>query len=99
MMPRRRSEQVVIPTTALVASATRYPGKAARIYRPTQDWQSECYRHYGICGEARYAARFFGNAVSRAVLSSAEIVNGVVTSTDSGPAYAALAELFNGKDG
>ena len=25
---------MVIPTTAMVASAVRYPGKAARIYQP-----------------------------------------------------------------
>ena len=68
-MPDARSnrQRSVIPTTSMVASATRYPGKAARIYQPHQDWQTECYRHYGICGEARFAAKFFGHAVSRAV--------------------------------
>ena len=44
-MPRRRPDPQVV-STALVASATRYPGKMARIYRPRQDWQAECYRHY-----------------------------------------------------
>lgn len=98
-MPRRRTEPTVIPTTSLVAAATRYPGKAARIYRPSQDWQSECYRQYAICGEARFAAKFFGNAVSRAVLKSAEVKKGVTYETDTGPAADALAALFNGEDG
>jgi len=99
-MPRRRSEPaVVIPSTALVASATRYPGKAARIYQPRQDWQQECYRHYQICGEARFAAKFFGNAVSRAVLSAAELQEGTPRVQTTGPAYDLLVDLFNGKDG
>ena len=45
------------------------PGQdAARIYRPRPGLAAECYRHYAICGEARFAAKFFGHAVSRAVL-------------------------------
>ena len=100
-MPRRKadSEVVVIPTTSMVASATRYPGKAARIYQPRQDWQAECYRHYAICGEARFAAKFFGHAVSRATLFVAEMVNGDQHPIENGPAADALAALFNGKDG
>src|SRR5262245_41056791 len=97
-MPRRSRPPVVIPSTSLVASAVRYPGSAARIYRPQQGWQSECYRHYAICGEARFAARFFGNSVSRAVLSAAEVVGGE-TVPDHGDAEAALDALFNGKAG
>jgi hypothetical protein len=99
-MPRRRSEQpVIIPSTSLVASASRYPGKAARIYQPQQDWQQECYRHYAICGEARFAAKFFGNACSRAVLSAAEFTTDGPRSVTTGPAYDLLVALFNGKDG
>lgn len=89
---------MVIPTTSLVASAVRYPGKAARIYRPQQNWQHECYRHYSICGEARFAARFFGNSVSRAVLSAADMVGGEAV-PDHGDAQDALNALFNGKAG
>jgi hypothetical protein len=98
-MPRRRSEPPAIPSTALVASATRYPGKAPRIYQPRQDWQQECYRHYAICGEARFAAGFFGNACSRATLSAAEIRNGDTITLDRGPAHDLLVDLFDGKDG
>lgn len=100
-MPRRKvePEPVVIPTASLVASATRYPGKAARIYQPRQDWQAECYRHYTICGEARFAAKFFGHSVSRATLFAGEIVSGEVKKQDSGPAVDALTDLFNGRDG
>lgn len=99
-MPRpKRNQPIVLPTTALVASSTRYPGKAARIYQPRQDWQRECYRHYAICGEARFAARFFGHAVSRATLSTATVVDGVTTADQSGPASNALDALFNGQEG
>ena len=73
-MPRPKSTAVAVPTTkSLVASSTRYPGKGVRIYTQRQDWQRECYRHYAICGEARYGARFFGHALSRAVLSTAQL--------------------------
>ena len=101
-MPRRKvePEAVIIPTSSMVASATRYPGKAARIYQPRQDWQAECYRHYAICGEARFAAKFFGNAVSRASSAAAEIVDGRPRRPPTtGPAADALAALFNGRDG
>lgn len=57
-----------VPTSALVASSVRYSGKTARIYAGPVAWQREAYRHYGICGEARYAANFFANTMSRATL-------------------------------
>lgn len=101
-MPREngKSRQVVIPTTSLVASATRYSGQVDRIYRPRQEWQIECYRHYAICGEARFAARFFGHAVSRAYLGVAELgKDGKPETTTTGPAKVLLDELFSGKDG
>jgi hypothetical protein len=101
-VPRPKpSTAVAVPTTkSLVASSTRYPGKGVRIYTQRQDWQRECYRHYAICGEARYGARFFGHALSRAVLSVAQQdSDGVVQQLEDGPAYDALVDLFNGPDG
>lgn len=100
-MPRRKvePEAVVIPTSSMVASATRYPGKAARIYQPRQDWQAECYRHYGICGEARFAAKFFGHSVSRATLFAATMVAGTTVATPAGEAADLVDALFNGRDG
>jgi hypothetical protein len=100
-MPRPRREQapVVIPSNSMVASAVRYPGKAARIYNPTGDWQREAYRQYGICGEARTAARFFGHALSRATLSIVAKVDGGLLERDKGAAVDGLHELFNGPDG
>ena len=97
-MPRRRPDPQVV-STALVASATRYPGKMERIYRPRQDWQAECYRQYGICGEARFAAKFFGNAVSRATLGVGQYVQGQMKEVSVGPAHDALNELFGGPSG
>src|SRR6185312_11356070 len=100
-MPRtRRTEPAVIPTTALVASATRYTGaQAPRIYRKQSEWQVECYRHYSICGEARFAAKFFGHAVSRAVLKAANVEGGKKTEVTEGPIFDALGALFNGQSG
>lgn len=96
---RRTPEPVVIPTTSLVASAVRYSGKSARIYQPNRDWQAECYRHYAICGEARFAAKFYGQALSRATLEvSKKTPNGPTVQTE-GPAVDTLDALFNGKDG
>lgn len=97
--PRKTTQQVVIPTTSMVASAARYSGKSARIYLPNKDWQLECYRHYAICGEARFAAKFFGQALSRAVLEvSLPSSEGPKVQTE-GPAVDYLKALFNGKDG
>lgn len=100
-MPRTRKPDLapVIPTNSLVASAVRYPGKAARIYNPGGDWQKECYRHYRICGEARFAAKFFGHALSRATLGIGSKVDGKIEPQNTGPAHDLLEELFNGCDG
>jgi hypothetical protein len=88
-----------IPTTALVASAARYPGNFPRMYQGAQDWQRECYRHYQICGEARYAARYFGHALSRAVLEIARVTPEGTEILHEGTAVDLLGELFAGKDG
>jgi hypothetical protein len=101
-MPRRRTPEpeVVIPTTSLVASAARYPGKSdTSIYQPRQQWQRECYRHYSICGEARFAARFFGHAVSRATLYAGTIEDGERVPQKEGPLADIFNSLFHGADG
>lgn len=104
-MPRPKkdpsAESIAVPITkSLVASSTRYPGKGVRIYSHRQDWQAECYRHFAICGEARYGARFFGHALSRAILSPAAFnADNEVEYLTSGPAFDSLADLFNGPDG
>lgn len=98
-MPRVKKEPVVIPTTSLVASAVRYDGKSARIYQPNQNWQAECYRHFAICGEARFASKFVGHALSRATLGIATPSKDGPVPVENGPAVDALDALFNGKDG
>jgi len=75
-MAGRRKAAVVdksipFPSNSLVASSVRYSGKAARIYQGSKEWQKDAYRHYGICGEARYAANYFGHALSRCRLFAA----------------------------
>jgi hypothetical protein len=83
----------------MVASAVRYPGKVTGIYVGATEWQRECYRHYTICGEARYAATYHGHALSRARLYVTESIAADAARLDSGPAYEALHSLFNGLEG
>lgn len=94
--------EVIIPTNALVASAARFTSRrGARIYQRRQDWQRECYRHYAICGEARFAARLMGRALSRATLEIAKPKPGTHehTHVHEGPAVELLDKLFAGKHG
>jgi hypothetical protein len=98
-MAHRKKPVPVIPSNSLVASAVRYSGKSARVYFGGQDWQAECYRHYAICGEARYAARFYGHALSRATLGVGKRVNGRMEWSTTGAAKSLLDELFNGAQG
>jgi hypothetical protein len=95
-MAHRRKPVPVIPSNSLVASAVRYSGKSARVYFGGQDWQAECYRHYAICGEARYAARFYGHAMTLGVGTR---VNGRMEWAKNGQAKSLLDELFNGAQG
>lgn len=97
----RGLREAVAPSNSLVASAVRYPGKVPRIHPVVNNgWQSECYRHFAICGEARAAASFFGHAMSRAVLGISEKDNtGKTAVQETGSAVDLLDELFNGPDG
>lgn len=72
-MARRRQPVAPIPTPALVASSIRLSGKAARIYQGLEHWQTEVYRHFSICGEARYAATYYGHCLSKASLYAADV--------------------------
>lgn len=101
MAGRRRPKQdAVIPSTALVASAVRYPGNSGRIYTPSKEWQQESYRHYGICGEARYAANYFGHSLSKVSLFAAVPDGDALkrAATDS-IAAEAMRNLFSGASG
>jgi hypothetical protein len=91
--------QAVIPSNSLTASSIRYVGRAPRLYRPTAEWQKDCYRHFEICGEARYAATYFGNALSRLTLHAAKMTPQGPVRQDTGPAAEDLAALFAGKSG
>lgn len=102
MAGRRKAttQDAIIPSNALVASAVRYPGKAARIYVPAAPWQTECYRHYAICGEAAFAADYFGHAMSRAELFAADRVQGGWEPVKPGSkADQAMEQLFDGSEG
>lgn len=80
---------------SVLASAVRYTGKSPRIYIPPKPWQVEAYRHYGICGEARFAANWIANALSRVSLYAVKDLTSKEKLT-TGEAVDALAELFGG---
>lgn len=92
-------EAPILASNSLVASAVRYPGKVARVYVGAKEWQRECYRHYGICGEARYAATYHGHALSKAHIYPVETAAVGAPRIESGPAVDALEALFNGPQG
>lgn len=101
-MPRRKREVGPLPTTSLVASATRYRGDqtAARIYDGHgKEWQRACYRHVQICGEARFAAHYFAQAMSRCTLHTMRKNGDRHERTSGTPGAEALQALFNGPEG
>lgn len=101
-MPRRQRSLPAqpIPSNSLVASAARYKSGDQRLYHHTKEgWQERCYHHYKVCGEARFAARFYGNALSRSTLAVAKSSLKKGDLAKSGPAKEALDALFNGPDG
>lgn len=100
-MARRSTRKTAptIPSNSLVASAVRYPGKVTRVYVGAKEWQKEAYRQYAICGEARYAATYYGHAMSKARIYPVESAAKDAKELTSGPAFDALNALFNGPDG
>ena len=98
-MPRQRRGSDVIAPTALVASATRYPGNVTRIFRGYTDWQAEAWRHYDICGELRYAANWVGNVMSRSRLHAATQTANGVSDRSNATAKSAMEVLFGGAEG
>lgn len=99
MAGRRKAQAPVLPSTSLVASAVRYPAEVARVYVGAKEWQRECYRHYGICGEARYAANYYGRAMGKAVLYAVEDTSPDAKRLENGKAVDAMESLFNGSEG
>jgi hypothetical protein len=97
-LPRQAVEDTIVPSLAMVAASTHYKGKAPRIYVPPKPWQVEAYRHFSICGEARFAAYWMANALSRVTLYPVENLSTKKQLT-SGPAFDALADLFAGPNG
>lgn len=91
---------------ALVASSARYTGAdAPRVYGVDKGWQRECYRYYSIIGEARYAAQYYGNALSKCELFMSEPVllgEGAAQRRSLRPAFgsveqAHLDDVFSGR--
>lgn len=96
------SADIATPARGIVASAIAYKGNSApRIYGGQRGWQREAYRHYTICGEARYAARYYGNALSRCTLQMVEPdgKNGTNDVVTTGVGYDALMSMVGGTEG
>jgi hypothetical protein len=91
-----KKKQPVVSTTALVASAHRYTGKAPRIFVPSKEWQKRAYHHFGHNPEAHYAATYYAQAISRAELYCEDPREGRQEGSE---AQAALDELFGGPEG
>jgi hypothetical protein len=103
-MPRRQRQlnSAPFPSRSLVASSASLKGKTAeRIYvTDDREWQKQAYRHYRICGEARFAAQFFGHALSKVTLYvTNDPYNPKAERLKEGPAVDTLHELFNGSEG
>lgn len=99
MAGRKKATAPTLPSTSLVASARRYPGKIAGVYVGAKEWQRECYRHFGICGEARYAATYFGHALARCSLFATDKSGRDAVPLENGSAVDVLDSLFNGSEG
>jgi hypothetical protein len=99
-----RSTRPQHPNRALVASSAYYTGaQAPLVYGTDKGWQAECYRFYSIIGEARYAAQYYGNSLSKCEMFMANPVIDEKTkvpkwepSYDS-PEAAFLDDVFVGK--
>jgi hypothetical protein len=100
-MPRtRKAQQTVVPTTSLVASAVKYPGKLTRLYLPSTAWQVDAWRFYDLIPELRFAAGWIANALSRVELFPAEVDdNGIRQRSDDPQIADVLQSVFHGKDG
>lgn len=104
---RTRANRSSHPATlgpALVASAAHFTGaQAPKVYGVDKEWQAECYRFYSLIGEARYAAQYYGNAMSKCELFMAEPVVDIEKNTRTlTPSYnsdeaAFLDDVFSGQ--
>jgi hypothetical protein len=86
----------------MVASATRADlDKIRAVYSSDQTgWQTKAYRHYRICGEARFAANFYGHAFGKSELYVCDDLNSAHHERlTSGPAYDALDDVMHNSEG
>jgi hypothetical protein len=79
-LPVKAAAEVVSGNTQgkVAASVAVYPNSGVRLNNRVdrnqlaQPWQTECYRHVNICGEARYAVTLFANMAARAEIGISE---------------------------
>jgi hypothetical protein len=100
-MPRTTTEpRTVEQASSLVAAAVSVQGMLPRRrFQQSQGWQARSWHHYDNCGELRYGAGWFANALSRVQLIATVKKDGVVQRLTSGPEYDALEELIGSTDG
>jgi hypothetical protein len=100
-MPRTQdAPRTVEQASSLVAAAVTISGALPRRrYQQGQHWQSRAWHHFDTCGELRYGAGWFANALSRALLIPTVKKDGIVQRLTSGAEYDALEELIGSSDG
>lgn len=100
-MPRTQdTPRTIEQATSMVAAAVTINGSLPRRrYQQAQHWQSRAWHHFDHCGELRYGASWFANALSRALLIPTVKKDGVVQRLTSGAEYDALEELIGSSDG
>src|SRR6478735_10015972 len=99
----RGNRQPSPPTNALVASSQHYRGnQAPKVYGTDKPWQERCYTHYAKNGVARYAARYYGNALSKCLITVVEDTTNdsggtITTLVNNAPENASIDEMFAGQ--
>jgi hypothetical protein len=100
-MPRTpvldKPDPIVAPAPAMISSAARIIGNGTGLYRKTEEWQDRCWHYRNNLGEVRYAAEWFANALSRALISPARYdADGTLVPIKVGPEVDELRSILGG---
>lgn len=88
------------PRPSLLASASQVVGNTSNLWRKPEAWQQRCWHYRNTLGEVRYAAEWFANALSRAVMSPARLDSkGALQVIKSGKEADELRSILGGMGG
>lgn len=96
--PTHRPSVIVEPKKSMIASAHYMSSSAPnRSYRRPEPVQDQCWYYRDTIGELRYAATWFSNALSRAILKPAKYdPDGTLRPIEDGPAYETMKTILGG---